>query len=217
VGDSSADASSPSLAGADLRELERLRSGGQEAVAELYSSYRERLGRMVRFRMDPRLSGRVDPEDILQEAYMEIARRIQDYLDEPTVPLFVWLRQITWQILVDTHRRHLVAKARNVNAEVNRLPPDVGMTSVSLAARLVGGLTSPSQAILREERLVQVRDALDEMDEIDREVLALRHFEQLTNNEVAEVLGLQKAAASNRYVRALGRLKQILDRVMRDD
>jgi RNA polymerase sigma-70 factor (ECF subfamily) len=166
--------------------------------------------------MDSRLSGRVDPDDVLQEAYLEVARRIQDYLDQPAVPLFVWLRQITWQILVDTHRRHLVAKARNVNAEVNRMPSAPGLTSVSLAARLVGGLTSPSQAMLREERLVQVRAALEEMDDIDREVLALRHFEQLTNNEVAEVLGIQKAAASNRYVRALARLKQILDRVMGD-
>lgn len=217
MADSSADASPASFAGPDPDELSRLETGGQQAVADLFSQYRDRLGRMVRFRMDGRLSGRVDPDDILQEAYMEIARRIQDYLDQPSVPLFVWLRQITWQILVDTHRRHLVAKARNVNAEVNRLPPEAGMTSVSLAARLVGGLTSPSQAMLREERLVQVRLALEEMDDIDREVLALRHFEQLTNNEVAEVLGLQKAAASNRYVRALGRLKQILDRVVRDE
>ena len=214
MADSSADASLDPSTGVNLDELEQLRTGGQEAVAELFSKYHDRLGRMVRFRMDSRLSGRVDPEDILQEAYMEVARRVQDYIDQPSVPLFVWLRQITWQILVDTHRRHLVVKARNVNAEVRRMPAGAGMTSVSLAARLVGGLTSPSQAMLREERLIQVREALEEMDEIDREVLALRHFEQLTNNEVAEVLGLQKAAASNRYVRALARLKQILDRVM---
>lgn len=217
MADSSADAHLQPVAGADPGELELLRTGGSEAVAELFSRYRDRLGRMVRFRMDSRLSGRVDPEDILQEAYLEVARRVQGYVDQPSVPLFVWLRQITWQILVDTHRRHLVAKARNINAEVNRMPPAAGLTSVSLAARLVGGLTSPSQAILREERLVQVRSALEEMDEIDREVLALRHFEQLTNNEVADVLGIQKAAASNRYVRALARLKQILDKVMSDE
>lgn len=217
MADSSAEAGPLRSAATDSGELELLKSGGQQAVAELFSAYRDRLGRMVRFRMDTRLSGRVDPEDILQEAYMEVARRIQDYIGQPTVPLFVWLRQITWQILVDTHRRHLVAKARNINAEVNRLPAGAGVTSVSLASRLVGGLTSPSQAMLREERLTLVHQALEEMDEIDREVLALRHFEQLTNNEVADVLGLQKAAASNRYVRALGRLKQILDRVNRGD
>jgi len=128
----------------------------------------------------------------------------------------VWMRQITWQTLIDTHRRHLVAKARNVNQEVSRVP-GAGATSASLAAQLVGQLTSPSQAAIREERLQRVRSALDAMDEIDREVLALRHFEQLTNNEVAEVLGLQKAAASNRYVRALSRLKDTIDRTMRED
>lgn len=196
-------------------ELQQLRSGGQEAVARLFSKYRDRLERMVRFRMDSRLSGRVDAEDILQEAYLEIARRIGDYVNQPTVPVFVWMRQITWQVMVDTHRRHLVAKARNVNQEVSRMPA-TGVTSVSLAARLVGHLTSPSQAVIREERMAKLREALDEMDEIDREVLALRHFEQLSNNEVAQVLGLQKAAASNRYVRALSRLKRILDRAMQD-
>lgn len=196
-------------------ELTQLRQDGQEALARLFSKYRDRLERMVQFRMDARLSGRVDPDDILQEAYLEIDRRLQDYLDQPTVPLFVWMRQITWQTLIDTHRRHMVAKVRNVNQEVSRMPGG-GLTSASLAAQLIGHLTSPSQAAIREERLQRVRQALDEMDEIDREVLALRHFEQLTNNEVADVLGLQKAAASNRYVRALGRLKQTLDREMSD-
>ncbi len=197
-------------------ELDQLQQGGPEAVARLFSQYRERLERMVRFRMDPRLSGRVDPDDILQEAYMEIDRRVQDYIGQPTVPLFVWMRQITWQTLIDTHRRHVVAKARNVNQEASRMP-GAGATSVSMAAQLVGHLTSPSQAAIREERLQRVKQALDAMDETDREVLALRHFEQLTNNEVADVLGLQKAAASNRYVRALSRLKQTLDNERDED
>jgi RNA polymerase sigma-70 factor (ECF subfamily) len=196
--------------------LAQLQQDGQQAVARLFSQYRERLERMIRFRMDARLSGRVDPDDILQEAYLEIDRRVQNYIDQPTVPLFVWMRQITFQTLIDTHRKHLVAKARNINQEVAR-SPGVGVTSASLAAQLVGHLTSPSQAAIREERLQRVRDALDHMDEIDREVLALRHFEQLTNNEVADVLGLQKAAASNRYVRALSRLKQSLDRALGGD
>ncbi|MBX3438874.1 MAG: sigma-70 family RNA polymerase sigma factor [Planctomycetaceae bacterium] len=200
----------------DHDEWFQLRRGGQEAVARLFSQYRDRLERMVRFRMDPRLSGRVDPDDVLQEAYLEIDRRVQDYIDRPSVPVFVWMRQMTWQTLIDIHRRHIIAKARNVSQEVSRMPGP-GLTSASLAAQLVGHLTSPSQAAIREERLQRVRIALDGMDEIDREVLALRHFEQLTNNEVADVLGLQKAAASNRYVRALSRLKQTLDREMSGD
>lgn len=199
-------------------ELTQLQQDGQEGLANLFSNYRDRLERMVRFRMDARLSGRVDPDDILQEAYLEIDRRLQSYLDQPTVPPFVWMRQITWQTLIDNHRRHVVAQVRNVNQEVSRFPGGgAGFTSASMAAQLVGQLTSPSQAAIREERLERVRKALEEMDEIDREVLALRHFEQLTNNEVADVLGLQKAAASNRYVRALSRLKQTLDQALHED
>jgi len=192
-------------------ELQRLLAGGEQALAELFSEHQDRLERMVHYRLDQRLYGRVDVSDVLQEAYLEVSRRIQDYLDRPTVPFFIWLRQITSQILIDTHRRHL-AKMRDANQEV-RIHRDnyVNASSHSLAAQLVGNLTSPSRAAMRDEILNQLRTALDGMEELDREVLALRHFEELTNNEVAEVLGLQKAAASNRYVRALKRLRAILD------
>jgi RNA polymerase sigma-70 factor (ECF subfamily) len=191
-------------------ELGRLRTEGDQAVAALFSQYQERLRRMVSYRLDRRLYGRVDAADVLQEAYLESARRIQDYLDRPTVPFFVWLRQITSQVLIDTHRRHL-AKMRDPQQEVRmHRGGNLHATSHSLAAQLVGNLTSPSRAAIREELLIQVREALEGMDELDREVLALRHFEELSNNEVAEILGLQKAAASNRYVRALKRLRSIL-------
>ena len=192
-------------------EVERLRMGGSEALAELFSIHQDRLERIVQYRLDPRLYGRVDVSDILQEAYLEVSRRIQDYLDQPSVPLFIWLRQITNQILIDTHRRHL-AKMRDANQEVRIHRGNyVNASSLSLAAQLVGNLTSPSRAAMRDEILNQLRAALDEMDELDREVLVLRHFEELSNNEVAEVLGIQKSAASNRYVRALKRLRTILD------
>ena len=193
------------------RELEQLRAGGDEAVAALFSQYEDRLRKMVNYRLDRRLYGRVDAGDVLQEAYLEAARRLGDFLKRPTVPFFVWLRQITSQVLIDNHRRHL-AKMRNANQEVRiHRGAYVQASSLSLAAQLVGNLTSPSRVAMREELLEQLREALDGMDELDREVLALRHFEELTNNEVAEVLGLQKAAASNRYVRALKRLKGILE------
>ena len=194
-------------------ELERLRVGGDQAVADLFSQYEERLRKMVNYRLDRRLYGRVDAGDVLQEAYLEAARRSGDYVQRPTVPFFVWLRQITNQVLIDNHRRHL-AKMRDANLDV-RIHRGAYMqaSSLSLAAQLVGNLTSPSRVVMREELLVQLRQALDGMDELDREVLALRHFEELTNNEVAEVLGLQKAAASNRYVRALKRLKGILEKL----
>jgi RNA polymerase sigma-70 factor (ECF subfamily) len=132
-------------------------------------------------------------------------------LDDPSMPVFVWLRMITNQRLIDVHRRHLGAKMRDAGQEVSLHRHDVsGGTSMSMAVHLVGHLTSPSQAAIRAELETRLETALNEMDPIDREVLALRHFEELTNNEVAEVLGIQKAAASNRYVRALKRLREIL-------
>lgn len=193
-------------------QIAYLRQGGEQAVAVLFSKYRDQLQRMVDFRIDRRLSGRIDSADVLQEAYLEVARRIAEYLNQPAVPFFVWARQITWQVLLMNHRRHLGAQMRNASQEVPLHGANhFSGTSVSLAAQLVGHLTSPSQAAIRQERLTQLREALDKMDEVDREVLALRHFEHLTNTEVAQVLGIQKTAASNRYVRALKRLKTILE------
>ena len=195
-------------------EIALLRSGGERAVADLFSKYRLQLERMVDFRLDRRLYGRVDSGDILQEAYLEIARRIGDYLKQPRVSFFVWARQITWQTLLSTHRLNLGVQKRDAAQEValNWSPRDNG-TSLSLASKLAGNMTSPSQAAIRDERAAKLRKALDAMDEMDREVLALWHFEHLTNKEVAEVLGIQKTAASNRYVRALERLREILDEV----
>ena len=142
---------------------------------------------------------------------MESSRRLENYLREAAVPVFVWLHGITGQTLVDVHPRHLGAQSRDASREVSMRRSGGPMaTSIYLAARLVADLTSPSHAAMRDEMLNELRDALDQMDPIDREVLVLRHFEGLTNKEVAEILGLQKAAASNRYVRALKRLKNIL-------
>ena len=192
-------------------ELASLMNGGEAAFASLFARYEDRLHKVVRFRLDQRLWGRVDPADIVQETYLETSRRLGDYLRDPKVPVFVWLRSMTEQVLVNVHRHHLGAQCRNAGLEVS-LDQREGafVTSVSLAARLVADLTSPSQAAIRDEMLQKLRQAFDSMDPIDREVLALRHFEELTNNEVAEVLGLQKSAASNRYVRALKRLRHIL-------
>lgn len=198
----------------DEAELEALKAGGEEALANVFSLYEPRLERTVRFRLDQRLWRRVDPADVLQEAYLDAAQRLAGYVSDPNVPVFVWLRAVTEQTLINIHRRHLGAKIRDASLEVSlQRRPGPMATSVSLAARLVANLTSPSQAAIREEVHAELREAFDSMDPIDREVLALRHFEELTNNEVAEILGLQKAAASNRYVRALKRLKAILSKM----
>jgi RNA polymerase sigma-70 factor, ECF subfamily len=191
-------------------ELEMLKSGNPDLIAEVFSRHRDKLQRMVRFRLDRRLYGRVDTADVLQDVWLETSRRIEDYTSNPAVPFYVWVRQIAYQIIIDLHRRHLGAQKRDVSQEVSIWKSNCD-TSISIAAQLVGNLTSPSHVAMRGERLARLREALDSMDEIDREVLALRHFEELGNNEVADILGIQKTAASNRYVRALKRLKQVLE------
>jgi RNA polymerase sigma-70 factor (ECF subfamily) len=191
--------------------LERLRSGDEEALTSLFLKHRGRLRRMVRLRLDHRLQGRVDPSDVLQEAYLEVTKRARDYLAHQNIPVFLWLRMITGQRLLDMHRRHLGAAKRDAGQEVSlhrgSLPQ---ATSASLAEMLLGRLTTPSQAAQRAELRVRLQEVLNAMDPIDREVLTLRHFEELTNSEVAETLGLQKTAASTRYLRALKRLKDVL-------
>jgi RNA polymerase sigma-70 factor (ECF subfamily) len=192
------------------RLVEQLREGDDQALAELFLHYRDKLWRMVNFRLDQRLTGRVDADDVLQESYMAAAQRVEHFCKETDMSILVWLRLIVAQTLVDVHRRHLGARMRDARQEVSLHVSPAQATSISLAAHLLGHLTSPSQAAMRAEMTRRLEDALRSMDPIDREVLALRHFEELTNNEVAEVLGLQKSAASNRYVRALTRLKSIL-------
>jgi RNA polymerase sigma-70 factor (ECF subfamily) len=191
--------------------LNRLRAGDGEALGELFTLHRERLWRMLCVRLDRRLASRVSPDDVLQEAFMDVAGRIGEYLAEPGVPFYVWLRFLTVQRMQMLQRAHLGARMRDVRAEI-RLP-DGGAplaSSESMAGQLVSGMTSPSQAAIRHELQSRLRAALDEMDPLDREVLALRHFEELGNNEVAQVLGISKDAASKRHVRALRRLKDIL-------
>jgi RNA polymerase sigma-70 factor (ECF subfamily) len=183
-----------------------------EALTALFVRHRERLRRMVRLRLDRRLLGRVDPSDVLQEAYVDIARRADEYLASPTMRPFLWLRFLTAQRMMILHRQHLGAHARDAGREISLHRGAIPQaTSVSLAHQLLGRLTSASQAAMRAELQTRLQVVLNGMDPLDREVLALRHFEELTNAETAEVLGIQKAAASNRYIRALRRLKDLLD------
>ncbi len=197
------------------RLLEALRDGDESALGELFSHYRQKLWQMVHFRLDRRLHGRIDPSDIMQEAYIDALKRIHHYFKgEEQGSFLIWLRQITQQRMIDLHRRHLGSQMRDARREVSLdgkgVSPD---TSVCLLAQLIGCLSSPSQKAMRAEFEATIEQALESMDPIDREVLALRHFEELGNNEVAEVLGIQPSAASNRYFRALKRLKVILSAV----
>ncbi|MFY9344400.1 MAG: sigma-70 family RNA polymerase sigma factor [Planctomycetota bacterium] len=180
-----------------------LRAGDATMMAALFQRYRERLLRMVQFRLDPRLVGRIDAEDVLQEAFLEAGKRLQAFRDDDK-PFLVWVRLITQQTMIDLHRKHLGAKMRNAGREIG------APASGTLSGFFVAHITSPSGAVMREEIRQKIEGALAAMDEIDREVLMLRHFEELSNKEAAAVLGIQENAASNRYVRALGRLKGYL-------
>ncbi len=197
------------------RLIEALRQGDKQALAHLFSVHRERMWCLVNFRLDQRLSGRIDADDVLQEAYLAAAQRIDHFIDGFPHSFFVWLRLVVMQTLVDVHRQHLQVQMRDAKREVSlhQQSPFSQTTSMSLAKHLLGDWTSPSNAAARGELLHQLQQALEGMDATDREVLALRHFEELTNNEVAEVLGIQVKAASIRYIRAIKRLKDILDRL----
>ena len=191
--------------------LKSSESDNQRELVELFEQNRQRLTQMVRLRMDRRLQGRVDAADVLQEAYLECAKRFGEYLANPSMPLYLWVRFLTGQKLIDLHRHHLGMKMRDAGQEVSlyrgALPQ---ASSVSLAAHLLGRLTSASRAVIRAETQIHVQEALNSLEPMDRGVLTLRHFEMLTNEETAQVLGIKKTAASNRYVRALKRLKEVL-------
>ena len=191
--------------------INRIIRGDRDALAELFTLYRPRLWRMVNFRLDPRLRGRVDPDDILQDAWMNAVTRINNFLTDASRSCFIWFRMIVQQTLIDVHRRHLGADKRSAARErsLHQAGPD--STSTSLAFHLRAHLTSPSSAVARAELAQQLDTVLQGMSEIDREVLALRHFEHLTNAETALVLDMSEQAASVRYVRALQRLKKVLE------
>ncbi len=192
----------------------RLREGDTQALAELFSLERERLWRLVHFRMAEALRGRLEPDDVLQEAFLAASQRLGHYAGSPATSPFIWLRMILNQTLVDLHRQHLVAQRRDAGREVSLdATPFAQATSASVAIQLVGLFTSPSGAAQRADVLSLVQSAIEQMDPIDREVLALRHFEELSNSEVAEALGIEQKAASIRYIRALRRLKEILAQV----
>ena len=195
----------------EAARLRRAADGDPAAWAELIEPHRARLRRMVALRLDRRLLGRVDASDVIQEAYVEVAGRLDDYLSEPSYPLFLWLRLIVGERLLKLHRHHLGTQMRDAGLEVSiyrgALPE---ASSAALAAQLLGKHTSPTQAAVRAERMLRLQEALNTLDAIDREVLSLRHFEELSLAETALSLGIKESAAAKRYIRALKRLKVTL-------
>jgi RNA polymerase sigma-70 factor (ECF subfamily) len=193
------------------RLLQQAADGDQESWEALLTRHADRLRRMVAFRLDQRLQGRIDPSDVIQESHLEAWRHLADYLRDPSVPFFLWLRGIVGNKMRELHRHHLGAQMRDAGREVSLYRGTMPeTTSAALAAQLLGHMTGPSEAAVRAEVKVRLQEALNSMDPLDREVLALRHFEQLSPVETAQVLGIKEKAAGMRYVRALRRLKDIL-------
>jgi RNA polymerase sigma-70 factor (ECF subfamily) len=187
-------------------------SGDGAALGALWQRHRPWLRQRIRLRLDRRLRRRVDPSDVLQEAYIDLADRVRDYARRRPMPILLWIHLVAHQRLLQVLRRHLGTARRDVGREVV-LDPAVWhpASSAALAAQLLGRFTSPSQAAARAEQRLRLEQALHTLDAIDREIIALRHFEELSNREAAQVLGLSKAAASKRYVRALTRLQSVLE------
>jgi RNA polymerase sigma-70 factor (ECF subfamily) len=193
------------------RLLEQARAGDQAALNEVFARHRTRLRRMIELRLDRRLQARIDASDVIQEAYVDVVSRLAEYLREPRYPLFLWLRLIVGERLLKLHRHHLGTQMRDAGLEVSiyrgALP---AASSAALAAQLLGKHTSPTQAAVRAERMMRVQEALNTLDPMDREVLSLRHFEEMSLVETALSLGIEESAAAKRYIRALKRLKSIL-------
>jgi RNA polymerase sigma-70 factor, ECF subfamily len=199
--------------------LARAAVGDAEAWGALLAHHEARLRSVVSFRLDPRLRGRVDAADVLQDVFAAATARRHEFFAQATQPLFLWLRWMAANTLLELHRHHLGFQMRDVRREIAAGQAGCARaeggardddTRAALAAQLTCGITGPATAVERRETIMRLHEALGKMDAVDREVLALRHYEQLTNAEVAQVLGIQERAAGKRYLRALERLRETL-------
>jgi RNA polymerase sigma-70 factor (ECF subfamily) len=186
---------------------ERARGGDETALAELLRAQEPALLRLVSLRLHPGLRGRLDPVDVVQEAAVEALRRFAEWRRQAALPLSLWVRLVARQALAQAHRRHLGADMRDALREARPAP---SVSAVSAADALVGDATSPSSAAARDELRGRVLAALEALDELDREIVVLRHYEGLSNEEAAAELAIAPAAASKRFVRALVRLRPAL-------
>ncbi|GAB4147061.1 MAG: sigma-70 family RNA polymerase sigma factor [Planctomycetaceae bacterium] len=185
--------------------------GDDEAVNRLLDKHRDSLRQMIQFRMDRQLARRLDASDIVQDVLLEANRRLANYLNNPTLPFHLWLRQLAKDRVIDMHRRHRVARKRSVDREQPLAEsPHADRSSLELAGMLADPELTPAAATIRRELQARFFQALDELDDDDREILLMRHQEQLSNSEVALALGVSQPAAGMRYLRALRRLREIL-------
>jgi RNA polymerase sigma-70 factor (ECF subfamily) len=196
-----------------LELVQRARQGDEQALAALFRSFEPRLLRMVELRLDARLRRRMDPADIVQDAYVEVVRRFDEWCAQDRIPLHVWLRLITAQALATAQRRHLAASKRDAMRDISHRALRPNVSGTSMADAFMDSATSPSQTVAREELRQRVHDAIEGLEEIDREIVAMRHFEGLSNEDTALELEIEPSAASMRFMRALMRLRPALQKL----
>jgi RNA polymerase sigma-70 factor (ECF subfamily) len=193
------------------RLLEQARQGDEQARQHLLALHREPMRRMISLRLDPAIAARLDASDVVQEVLLEASRRLDDYLREPAMPFPLWLRHIARDHIIDAHRRHRQAQRRGVDREQPAVPAAFAdRSSLELAAQFLDQDLTPASAAIQHEMQRRLHAAIAALDEDDREIILMRHFEQMSNQEVAAVLGLTEAAASMRHLRALRKLKASL-------
>jgi RNA polymerase sigma-70 factor (ECF subfamily) len=191
--------------------LDDVRTGDTAAVDRLLSEFREPLRHVVRLRMDHDLARRIDASDIVQDVLLEANQRLQEYLQAPNMPFHLWLRHLAQDRIIDTHRRHRVAQRRSIDREqALEAPRWTDESSVQLITQLVDGEQTPASAAIQHELQRRLNDALAQLDDADRDIILMRHHEQLSNQDVSAALGLSEAAASMRYLRALRKLRGVL-------
>jgi RNA polymerase sigma-70 factor (ECF subfamily) len=190
--------------------LDQARQGEPQAVDRLLARHREPMRRMIDMRLDPAIAARVDASDVVQDVLLEASRRLAEYLRDPIMPFHLWLRHIAKDHIIDAHRRHRQAQRRSVDREQSMKPALADRSSVELIVQFVDRELTPATAALRQEMEERFQEAIATLDDDDREVILMRHFEQLSNQEVATTLGLSEAAASMRYLRAIRRLRAVL-------
>lgn len=191
--------------------LDQAKGGDESAVNQLMDRHRNSLRQLIRMRLDQKIQKRVDVSDVVQDVLVEANRRLTTYLDNPIMPFHLWLRQIARDRIIDAHRRHRVSARRSVDREQALVAPrGYDHSSIQLAGLLGDNRLTPAAETLQKEMARKVEEAITRLDEKDCEIIVMRHYEQLTNQEIAQVLDLTEPAASMRYLRAIRRLKSLL-------
>ena len=186
------------------------RDGNVSAVNRLLDRHRAAVHRMVRIRLDQKIQRRVDVSDVVQDVMLEANRRLQEYLENPVMAFHLWIRQIARDRIIDAHRRHRVSARRSVDREQVLAAQGEDPASVRLGAELLDPRLTPAAAATQREMARRVEQAIGELGPQDGEIIVMRHYEHLSNQEVAQVLNLTEAAASMRYLRAIRRLRGLL-------